>query len=306
MVASLIEFALQNHISVLCDDIGSRSGAEPESLGRARDYISQTLREMGYDVTLQSYDYTSSAHARSLTAANVIARPGGAKRKAGGRGDILIGAHYDTVAGTVGADDNASAVAVMLETARLLKGEDRPLRFTAFTLEEPPHFFTSTQGSRFYARHHGKEISAALVLEMVGYTSARQQYPFLLRWAGYPKRGDFVGVIGDGRSRRLVRNVARAFKSVGDLPTESLWVPLRGWLLPAVRLSDHASFWDRGIPAVMITDTAFMRNPNYHTAADRPETLDLGFMAKVARATAAAARALTGGTEDVVEGGHGQ
>ncbi|MCK5444766.1 MAG: M28 family peptidase, partial [Rhodospirillaceae bacterium] len=110
MVASLIEFALQNHISVLCDDIGSRSGAEPESLGRARDYISQTLREMGYDVTLQSYDYVSPAHARSLTAANVIARPGGAKRKAGGRGDILIGAHYDTVAGTVGADDNASAV----------------------------------------------------------------------------------------------------------------------------------------------------------------------------------------------------
>jgi len=313
MTTSSIEHALRRHVSVLCDEIGSRSGAEPESLERARNYIAQTLREMGYGVTLQSYDYASPVHAASLTAANVIARATGPerapKREFGERPDILIGAHYDTVAGTVGADDNTSAVAVLLETAHLLKDENRPLRFAAFTLEEAPYFFTSKQGSRQYVRRFGKEIAAALVLEMVGYTCAHQDYPMPLRWAGYPKTGDFIGVIGDGRSRRLVCDVARAFKSIGDLPTESLWVPLGGWLLPAVRLSDHASFWDRGVPAVMITDTAFMRNPNYHLASDRPETLDFGFMAKVVRATAAAARALTDGIGDGKgagqEGAHG-
>ncbi len=289
MTMSSIEHALRRHVSVLCDDIGSRSGAEPGNLESARTYIDQTFHEMGYNATLQSYEFVSAAQAAPVTTANVIARAEGS-----GEGpDILIGAHYDTVPGTVGADDNASAIAVMLETARLLKGEKRPLRFAAFTLEEPPYFFTSEQGSRRYARHHGKEIAAALVLEMVGYTSARQEYPLPLRWAGYPNTGDFIGVIGDGRSRRLVGDVTRAFKSIGDLPTESLWVPLGGWLLPSVRLSDHASFWDRGVPAVMITDTAFMRNPNYHLPSDRPETLDFGFMAKITRASAAAARMLT-------------
>jgi len=291
MTTASIEHALRHHVSVLCDDIGSRSGAEPENLERARSYIAQTLGELGYEVTLQFYDYVPPARRAPIATANVIARAKGS----GGRHDILIGAHYDTVPGTVGADDNASAVAVMLETARLLKDENRPLRFAAFTLEEPPYFFTSEQGSRQYVRHCGKEIAAALVLEMVGYTCADQGYPLLLRWAGYPKTGDFIGVIGDGRSRRLVRDVARAFESVGDLPTENLSVPLRGWLLPAVRLSDHASFWDHGIPAVMITDTAFMRNSNYHLMSDRPETLDIGFMAKVARASAAALRALSDG-----------
>ena len=290
MTTASIKHALRRHISVLCDDIGSRSAAEPENLERARNYIAQTLRDLDYDVTLQSYEYVPPAFSAPATTANVIATA----RGSGKRRDVLIGAHYDTVPGTVGADDNASAVAVMLETARLLKGENRPLRFAAFTLEEPPYFFTSKQGSRRYARQYGKEIAAALVLEMVGYTSARQNYPLALLWAGYPKTGDFIGVVGDGRSRRLVRDVARAFKGIGDLPTESLWVPLRGWPLPAVRLSDHASFWDRGIPAVMITDTAFMRNPNYHFASDRPETLDFSFMAKVTRASAAAAQALTG------------
>ena len=290
MTTASIKHVLRHHISVLCDDIGSRSAAEPKNLERAHDYIAQTLRDLDYDVTSQSYEYALPAFPAPATTANVIARA----RGSGKRRDVLIGAHYDTVFGTGGADDNASAIAVMLETARLLKGENLPLRFVAFTLEEPPYFFTSRQGSRRYVRQNGKEIAAALVLEMVGYTCPRQDYPLLLRWAGYPKTGDFIGIIGDGRSRHLVRDVAQTFESIGDLPTESLWVPLRGWPLPSVRLSDHASFWDRGVPAVMITDTAFMRNPNYHLASDRPETLDFGFMAKVTRACAAAAQALTG------------
>jgi Zn-dependent M28 family amino/carboxypeptidase len=289
MTTDPIERALRHHVSVLCDDIGSRSGAEPGNLGLACDYIAQTLRELEYDVRLQSYTYDSPVHTSKLTAANVIAGPPATKNLQ----HFVLGAHYDTVPGTVGADDNASAVAVMLETARLLQDERRHVQFVGFTLEESPYFFTSDQGSRRYLKAHDRTVAAALVLEMVGYTSGRQHYPLPLRWSGYPKTGDFVGLIGNWRSRHLMRDALQAFRGIEGLKSEKLWVPFNGWLLPAVRLSDNSSFWDRGIPALMITDTAFMRNPNYHLPTDRPETLDFPFMAQVTRATAAALRLLT-------------
>lgn len=198
---------------------------------------------------------------------------------------VLVVAHYDTKPGTPGADDNASAVAAMLETARLLAGRSfgRTLTFVGFTLEEYGY-----QGSRRFARQarrEGRQIVGVLDLEMVGFTSPRQRLPPGIRAR---RTGDFIGVVGNRNSRGLVETFAEsARRSVPSLPVESLVVTWNGRLLPIVRLSDHAPFWDAGYPAVMITDTAFLRNPHYHEPSDTLETLDLPFLTQVTTATAA-------------------
>ena len=188
---------------------------------------------------------------------------------AGGSAYYVVGAHYDTVPSTPGADDNASAVAVMLELARRLRQArlKAPVLFAAFTLEEPPAYLTGHQGSRTFVRNcrsRGDRVLGAIILEMVGYTAPRQHYPFLPRWPGYPGQGDFIGIIANWRSLHLGRAVLRGFRKNKRLPAESLFLPFDGRILPETRLSDHASFWDAALPALMVTDTAFFRNPNYH------------------------------------------
>jgi Zn-dependent M28 family amino/carboxypeptidase len=197
-----------------------------------------------------------------------------------------VGAHYDTVISTPGADDNASGVAVMLELARwAVKNQpSAPVRFVAFTLEEPPNFGTRYQGSRVFVRRlseDGGRIKGAIALEMVGVTTPRQEYPLVLRWVGYPETGNFIGVVGNRSSRGFGERVLRAMQRNPALPVESLFVWFNGWVLPDTRLSDHASFWDKKLPAVMVTDTAYFRNRHYHTPGDRAETLDYAFMAEL-------------------------
>jgi Zn-dependent M28 family amino/carboxypeptidase len=118
---------------------------------------------------------------------------------------------------------------------------------------------------------------------MVGYTAPRQHYPFLPRWPGYPGQGNFIGIIGNWRSLRFGRSVLRGFRKNTNLAVESLFLPFDGWILPETRLSDHASFWDAGLPALMVTDTAFFRNPNYHLPSDTIDTLDFTFMAELVK-----------------------
>jgi len=196
---------------------------------------------------------------------------------------VILGAHFDSVEGAPGADDNGSSVAVLLESARILA--QIPLRsrllICAFNLEE-----LNMIGSTHLARKltaAGTTIEAMISLEMVGYADSRpgsQQYPAGLRWF-YPDRGDFIGVIGNLKSISLLRRVARLMRQVPELSVKTLAVPGKGELIPAVRLSDHAPFWDLGCPALMITDTAFFRNPHYHRASDTLDTLSIDFMAKV-------------------------
>jgi Zn-dependent M28 family amino/carboxypeptidase len=144
-------------------------------------------------------------------------------------------------------------------------------------------------GSRVYAeqaRGRNEPIDAMLCLEMVGYTCPEpgcQSYPFPLMFFGYPKEGNFIGIVGNFASLSLTRRIYTSFQNNPDLPAIKLTVPFNGWIMPAVRLSDHASFWDAGFPAVMITDSAFYRNPHYHLASDRMDTLDYGFMAELVR-----------------------
>ena len=196
---------------------------------------------------------------------------------------VILGAHFDAVEDTPGADDNASGVAVLLEAARILAQAKLrlPIVFCAFNLEE-----WNMIGSTHFARRlkaAGAKVAAMVSLEMVGYTDARpgrQKYPFGLDWF-YPNRGDFIGVIGNWNSTTLLRRFSRQMRQVRGLPVETLSIPGNGGLLPAVRLSDHSPFWDAGYPALMVTDTAFFRNPHYHGPTDTVETLNLDFVAKV-------------------------
>jgi Zn-dependent M28 family amino/carboxypeptidase len=195
---------------------------------------------------------------------------------------ILIGAHYDAVPGTPGADDNASGVAVLLELAKAFAAEppQSPVRLVAFDLEE-----YGLLGSAAYAerlKQTGQRLRLMLSLEMLGYCDRApnsQRYPAGLQYF-YPNRGDFIALIGNLSTIVDIIRLSRSVRRSGT-PCEWLPVPQQGRLLPATRLSDHSPFWDRGYRAIMVTDTAFMRNPHYHQPSDRIETLDLNFLVGV-------------------------
>lgn len=277
---------LHDHLVMLTRTIGERSVRFPDKLHRTADFIRSFFEGIRVPVRLDPYAYGE------LVVSNVVAEAsfGGEPSR-----HYLIGAHYDSVAGTVGADDNASAVAVLLETARELsaaaanRSRDVKITFVAFALEEPPVYNTRFMGSRVYAAMAKREkllLDGMICLEMVGYTCREpgcQRYPFPLMFFGYPEEGNFIGIVGNCASRSFTRGLVEIFRQNPGLPVVSLTVPLNGWILPAVRLSDHASFWDEGYPAVMVTDSAFFRNPYYHTPSDTMDTLDLDFMAELVK-----------------------
>ncbi len=207
---------------------------------------------------------------------------------------FIIGAHLDSVEGSPGADDNASGVAALLSLADWMgehhegAGPERAsvtVRLAAFNLEEP-----GMVGSSHHARllrRAGRDVAGMVSLEMLGYVSpdSPQKYPLGLG-LGRRKTADFISVVGNGRSRRLVRQVARAFRVVDGLPVESVTIPTAfAWIIGAA-LSDHEAFWRRGYPAVMVGDTAFYRNPHYHRPSDTLETLSLPFLERVTRGLA--------------------
>jgi Zn-dependent M28 family amino/carboxypeptidase len=277
LTAGEIRSELQKHLQHLSVTLGERSIYRPAHLKAAEDYVFQQFEAMGYAPRRQPFICMREQ------VANVIAGD------PDHRGYYILGAHFDTVAGSPGADDNASGVAVLLETARLVKDltPARPWAFIGFTVEEPPVFHTPYMGSNVYARQakkDGHRILGMLCLESVGYYTQEpnsQTIPLPLKFMGYSTTGNFIGVVSDRRSKPLMQDLEKAFKTGCRLPIATLAVPLGGYLLPEVRLSDHANFWDQGYPAVMLTDTAFMRNPNYHTMRDRIQTLDVDAMAEL-------------------------
>jgi Zn-dependent M28 family amino/carboxypeptidase len=275
----ILRDALREHVKALAVDIGPRTPSTPDSLVRAANYITSVFEDAGLSVREQNYEY----YDQRVT--NLFAT---VPATAGVSTYYVVGAHYDTVPSTPGADDNASAVAVLLELAGRLRQArlKAPVLLAAFTLEEPPAYLTGHQGSRIFVRscrRNGDRVLGAIILEMVGYTAPRQHYPFLSRWPGYPSQGNFIGIIGNWRSLGFGRSVLRGFRKNTDLAVESLFLPFDGRVLPETRLSDHASFWDAGLPAVMVTDTAFFRNPNYHLSSDTIGTLDFTFMAELVK-----------------------
>ncbi len=206
-----------------------------------------------------------------------------------GSGAIVVGAHYDTVPGSPGADDNASGVAVLIELAALLKGETLPIRFVAFANEEMPYFQGPEMGSWTWARRareRGEPIRAMYSLEMLGYyrdAPGSQRYPPPLGLF-YPDRADFIAFVGDLGARSLVRDSIRLFREKSMFPSEGVAAPA---FIPGVTWSDHWSFRSHGFPAIMITDTAFNRYPHYHLPSDTPDKLDYERMARVTLGLAA-------------------
>ncbi len=247
----------------------------PNHLQQTEAYLHNQFSKAGLTVT--SHDF----EALGGTYRNVIATAPSASVQEE-LPPLIIGAHFDTVAGSPGADDNASALAVLLHVARQARGMTliRPIRFIAFNLEEENLLGSSAYAS--FLRENSKTIHEAIILECVGYASHQQDSqrtpPGLP--ISIPTTGDFIGVIGNERSQALTSFVVQAMKS--HLPIVPLVVPGNGELLPDTRRSDHTSFWEQGFPAVMLTDTANFRNPHYHRPTDTIETLNLDFIAAVA------------------------
>jgi Zn-dependent M28 family amino/carboxypeptidase len=245
----------------------------------AAAYIERQLSELGDTVARQTY------RVGGIETCNLVVERRGLRLP---EQIVVVGAHYDTVCSTPGADDNASAVAMLIEVARLLAPSRtrRTLRFASFSCEEPPHFYSGEMGSRQYAGAcHAKaeNIVGMLCLEMVGYYSnapgsqgVPPGIPRLLRWV-FPRRGDFLASVGNFRSLKLLWEFRRGFKRANrSMRLFSIALPER---IHEIRLSDNSSFWDQGYPALMITDTSYLRNPNYHLSTDAPDKLDYGRMA---------------------------
>ncbi|MDF2460307.1 MAG: Peptidase [Nitrospira sp.] len=264
----------------------------PEALVRAAAYLRAQLAGFQWTTTRQSFRALGKSYV------NILAIKAPAGRAAKGRqAPLLIGAHYDTVVASPGADDNASALAVLLDVADQLRYTvvTRPVWLAAFCLEEQ-----GLLGSRAFTRHLkeiGQPLYGAIVLECVGYVShesGSQGTPPGIPIT-VPTVGNFLGIVGNDASRDLIAAVERSARSAAPaMPTVALAVPGRGEALPDVRRSDHAAFWDEGYPAVMLTDTANFRNPHYHLPSDTLDTLDLGFIEAVSRTVAASIVELAG------------
>ncbi len=274
---------LEAHVRMLSETLAPRSAANPENLDRAAAYIRGHLTQAGGETSEQVYV------ARGKSYRNVISGFGAKTRER-----LVIGAHYDAAESTPGADDNASGVAGLLELARSLSATALPLRveLVAYTLEEPPHFGTRRMGSYVHAaalKKQGIPVRLMISLEMLGYysdTEGSQQYPLEFLHLFYPTRGNFIAVVGNAQGAWITRRVKRALHTAADLPVRSINAPEA--LLPGINFSDHFNYWDRGYPALMITDTAFLRNPHYHLEGDRADTLDYSRMVEVVRGLHAA------------------
>jgi Zn-dependent M28 family amino/carboxypeptidase len=286
----LLERRLRRHVAVLAGEIGERHVWRPSALQAAAHYVSAEFSSLGYQVVPQAYQ------ARGVRCENLEVTVKGAAHP----GEIIVvGAHYDTVAGSPGADDNASGVAGVIEIARALAQLRlaRTVKLVAFVNEEPPFFYFGEMGSKVYAegaRARGDDIRVMLSLEMLGcYSNAprSQSYPPLLRWF-YPERGNFIGFVSNLRSRHALASVVGAFKANCDFPAEYLASPA---FVPGVAWSDQLSFWRAGYPAVMVTDTAFYRYPHYHRASDTPDRIRYPEMARVVGGLARAIASIAGG-----------
>lgn len=284
--------AIVRHLSGV---IGERHFRRGEALDAARDFIRAQLDALQVVVTEHHFEVSGRRFTNLEVAVPTLAPLGK------NSGCIVVGAHYDTVPGTPGADDNATGVAALIELVRQLGRErfERPLRFVFFPNEEPPFFPDAGMGSAAYAselRRTGVDVHVMISLEMLGYYSDRpksQRYPPGMSLF-YPDRGNFIGFVSNLASRHRLREVKRAFIASSTFPCESLAAP--EWTI-VVGLSDHSSFWKQGYPGLMVTDTAFMRNPHYHRPTDTAETLDFDRFARVTEGIVGAVRRLAAGGE---------
>lgn len=243
------------------------------------EFVESKFKEFGYLIDIDEFSYQGRLYK------NIIATKEGVNSR---KDWLVIGAHYDSAVDSPGADDNGSGVAVMLEVARVLRDVAfvKNIKFLAFSLEEPqPFSLNFLIGSSHFVKKMKKlkYKYEAIILESVGYFSTKEGSQQLPAFVSGPSRGDFLGVIGNRKSIPLLRLFDEAKKAVPTLNLITYKAPLSGWLVIETRFSDHASFWNAGYQAVMLTDTAMFRNPYYHTNWDTPDKLNFSFMRDVAK-----------------------
>jgi Peptidase family M28 len=259
---------LRADVEKLAGEIGERNMWHYAQLNAAADFIENSFSRAGLRPRRDSYEF------RGQACYNIeVEIPGGRPEI------LLIGAHYDSVFGSPGANDNGSGVAAMLALTRRFAGKNpkHTMRFVAFVNEEPPNFLSDRMGSFVYAgrcKARGDQISAMISLETIGYFSdapRSQFYPAPGFGLVYPKIGNFIGFVSNVQSRTLLRRVVDLFRKHAKIPSEGAALPS---FVPGVSWSDQWSFWRHGYPGIMITDTAPFRYPYYHSASDTPDKLD--------------------------------
>lgn len=299
MNLSGLESALKSHVATLCAS-ERNTGNCPEGLERAANYLAGAFQGLDYQVSRQEF------RADGVLCANVEALP--STFVGYDKPHYIIGAHYDSAPGTPGADDNASAVAILLELARIFAGKPcaEALRFVAFTNEEPPHFCTSNMGSVVHAkscRQRDENVAGMICLEslgvftnepdsqslgLIGFLGIPEELNHFCRLSGVdPTIGNFLAIVGNEISRDFMDSFDAGLERDDDLPVLST-----DFLGDFLRLSDHLSYWDEGYPAIMLTDTAMCRNTHYHRSSDTPEKLNYHRMALLTRRIATAVEAL--------------
>lgn len=291
--ATVEQEALRRHVEALVVQFHPRDSQHHENLDACADYIAAHFEQAGAAVAFEPFTVGAQVYR------NVHGR-----FAVGETPRLVVGAHYDAYGELPGADDNASAVAVLIELGVLLGAMDSPppVDLVAYTLEEPPFFGTEKMGSAIHAANlagQAESIRGVIVLEMVGYFNDEwfsQSYPLPILYLMYPCRGNFIGVVSKWDQGEWVKAVKVAMKGTTELPIYSIRAPAA---IPGIDFSDHRNYWPHGIPSLMVTNTAFYRNKAYHTAEDTPDRLDYRRMSQVTRAVFAAVKSLS-----TAEAGH--
>ena len=280
MPLSETELRLKNQLvkdlTILAEEVGERNLLKNKGLLAAAEFLESTLRNYPYKVSRHQYTVDTQA------CYNIVGEKLGTTKT---QEIVVVGAHYDSLYGTAGANDNGSGVVALLAIARACAdiSTARTIRFVGFVNEEPPYFQTESMGSWVYAkqcRSNGDNIIGMISLETIGYYSDQkdsQQYPppFSLF---YPSVGNFIAFVGNLKSAKLLKNSIRAFRKQTKFPSEGVAT----WsVVPGIGWSDHWAFWQEGYPAFMVTDTAPFRYPYYHTVDDTVDKIDFDRFARV-------------------------
>ncbi|RYZ82894.1 MAG: M28 family peptidase [Proteobacteria bacterium] len=284
LATSPIETRLRADVQTLAHGAQPRSSQNAAGLKLAADHVKKEFESAGFKVSEQEFKVGQTTFKNLLTSYGPEKGP-----------RIVVGAHYDVAGPFPGADDNASGVAGLLEIARMFQ-QNKPqipyrIDLVAYTLEEPPFFATNDMGSAHHARMLKKEkveVKLMISLEMIGYFSDQphsQEFPVSAMKLIYPTTGNFIAVVGDMGTIKLVRNVKNVMKQNSEIDVQALNAPRD---ISGISFSDHRNFWEQGYPAIMITDTAFFRNPNYHTKDDTADSLNYKRMAEVVKGVFAA------------------
>ena len=278
---------LRKHVTGVASE--EHNVSRPDALERSARYIETALHGLGYAVTRDEFD------AKGVKVRNLEVSRGSGKRV------VVVGAHYDSAQGAVGANDNGSGVAALIELARVLKtvepAEGLEVQLVFYVNEELPWFSTDAMGSYVHAKrlaHDGKDVVAMLSLETIGwysenYDSQRYPFPFSLF---YPSKGNFVGFVANLASRGLMHRVVATFRRTVAFPSEGVAAPES---IPGIGWSDQWAYWQFGWPALMVTDTAPFRYPHYHTLRDTPDKIGYERLARVVKGLEGVVRDLASG-----------